>query len=202
MDLQRTLSANRTKAQKPSTSLGARDLNPFPSRWMAVPAVSERLQHWKELENGWETGAQNWVEDHKGHRPSLRSLDQLKQKRETLAGLEKQEGRSVEALIREIKQLEADFEQWSRFRPEVSPEGNWSVALTPQGPVLVQTIEDGQLQGGREVMAKLDQVTGMPSERVSLVHVLQLEPLTESQVAIWLPWAVKAGDAYLSLAKA
>lgn len=202
MDLQRTLSANRTKAQKPSTSRGAQDLNPFPSRWMAVPAVSERLQHWRELESAWETGAQNWMEGHEGYRPPLRSLDQLAQKRATLAEMAKPEGRAAENLAREIKQLEADLEAWTRFRPEVSPEGYWSVALTPQGPVLVQMIGDGQLEGGRETMAKLDSASGMPSDRVSLVHVLQLEPLTEKQVETWLPWAVKAGDAYLSLAKA
>jgi hypothetical protein len=80
--------------------------------------------------------------------------------------------------------------------PTQPTEPCW-IALTPQGPVMLQASEAWVGEWDGSLIRAYQTDSGSLSQRPSILQVIQMEPLGERQALRWAQWAGQNWDFYL-----
>lgn len=175
---------------------------PVPWRWLNVGAVLDQvvawLKHseaWVDQSRKWSSGGDRWKE--------MRALEDLEKywppNQATVSWTHDYEHELVSfEQLQQHKANGAKYQAYYRAGPPTPPPGPFWSVLTPQGPIVVAAPETwpASLDGGLVLMDRM----GWEGQagRSSLVEVLQIEPMEDSLVKDWVPWASRNGDLYLA----
>ncbi len=181
-------------------SPGAGVYLPVPSRWMAIPVVEARMEVWSRRRKNWITEPPRATWEPKGH---------AYQDLEILLRLEEGWEPSFPSYLNPLdgnpltqKEVQAEIARMVQVREEAfrlptQPTGPCWAALTPQGPILIQTTPEWILSWDGSLIPAYQTGSGSVSLLPSVLQVIQMEPVEEDQAQHWAHWAYMSGDFYL-----
>ena len=181
-------------------SPGAGVYLPVPSRWMAIPVVKDRMEAWSQRRKNWITAPPRAAWEPKG--TSYQELEillrleegwepDLSSYRHPLDG-QPITRKEVQAEIARMLQVREEA-----FRLSTQPTGPCWAALTPQGPILLQTTPAWVMAWDGSLILAYQTGSGSVSPLPSVLQVIQMEPMEDDQAQHWAHWAYMSGDFYL-----
>lgn len=187
-------------SQDPLISPGAGVYLPVPSRWLAIPVVKDRMEVWSQHRKNWITAPPRATWESKG--TSYQELEILLRLEEGWEPdlpsyrhpLDGQPITRKEVQTEIARMLQAREEA---FKLPTQPTGPCWAALTPQGPILLQTTAEWVLSWDGSLIPAYQTGSGSVSPLPSVLQVIQLEPVEEDQAQHWAHWAYRSGDFYL-----
>lgn len=181
-------------------SPGAGAYLPVPSRWLAIPVVGDRMEAWSRLRRHWLLDPRRTIWERNG--TSYQNLEVLLRLEEGWEPDLSSYRHPLDGQPITRKEIQAEIAQMLQAREEAfqlptQPTGPCWAALTPQGPVLLQTTPEWVMSWDGSLIQAYRTGSGSVSPLPSVLQVIQLEPVEEDQAQHWVHWASQNEDFYL-----